>query len=247
MKIGLIQSRGIGDILIALPIAKYFRDQKHTVYWPIDERFAPSFLPAVDYVNFLPFPFEATLDGFVNRPRKLLEEAGCEKIISLYSYLTGDGSGGALYDKRLSASLKFDEYKYAIAGVPFLEKWRLNIRRNRKRETELQAKLVRQPDYVVIQKVGSNFKTDFRFPPGFEKSQKIEITEQTDNIFDWLTILENARLLVLVDSCFANLVEQLNLRTPKVFLLRSEARFTPVLKNHWHFPVEVPAEALAAT
>jgi len=55
--LGLIQSRGIGDIIIALPIAKYYHDRGVEVYWPIDARFLPSFQNAVDYVKFIPFPF----------------------------------------------------------------------------------------------------------------------------------------------------------------------------------------------
>ena len=54
MKIGLIQSRGIGDIIIGLPIAKYFVDQGHVVLWPINEEFMSSFVNAAPYVEFLP-------------------------------------------------------------------------------------------------------------------------------------------------------------------------------------------------
>jgi hypothetical protein len=57
----------------------------------------------------------------------------------------------------------------------------------------------------------------------------------TDNIFDWLLILEKANLLILIDSCFANLVEQLNMPNTKIFGFRSEIAFTPVLKNRWRF------------
>jgi len=36
MQIGLIQTRGIGDIIIALPIADFFTAKGYKVTWPID-------------------------------------------------------------------------------------------------------------------------------------------------------------------------------------------------------------------
>ena len=50
----------------------------------------------------------------------------CDPIITLY----GDGSV-------VSNSVKFDEYKYAIAQVPFHEKWNLKLVRNAERERVL--------------------------------------------------------------------------------------------------------------
>jgi len=58
VKIGLIQSRGIGDIIIALPIAKYYADQGNEVYWPIYEGFVPSFTNTAPYVRWLPVPLK---------------------------------------------------------------------------------------------------------------------------------------------------------------------------------------------
>jgi hypothetical protein len=81
--LGLIQSRGIDDIIIALPIAKYCHDRGVGVHWPIDQRFLPSFLGAVNYVNFI--PFRATIDGFLNTPFRLLDAVLCSRVVTLYS------------------------------------------------------------------------------------------------------------------------------------------------------------------
>src|SRR5262249_43239180 len=54
MQIGLIQTRGIGDIIIALPIAKHLVDQGHTVVWPIYAPYVRPFQEAAPYVEFLP-------------------------------------------------------------------------------------------------------------------------------------------------------------------------------------------------
>jgi len=39
----------------------------------------------------------------------------------------------------------------------------------------------------------------------------------------------------MIDSCFSNLVEQLNLPMEKYFVLRSPMQYTPVMKNGWIF------------
>jgi hypothetical protein len=64
--------------------------------------------------------------------------------------------------------------------------------------------------------------------------QIIEITPSiTNNVFDWLTILERAQSLILVDSVFANIVDQMNIGDDRYFIPRSHIGLTPVLGNHW--------------
>jgi hypothetical protein len=229
-KLGIIQSRGIGDIIIALPIAKWFSERGFHVYWPIDESFFPSFSSVVDYVNFIPFKFTHTMDGFLAAPMRMLNEQGCDPIIPLYSFL----SGANLPRRDLFGSQKFDEYKYAISGVPFCEKWNLSLKRNLERENALFQKIIKTEKYVVEHLTGSNchFDNPFNFDPSV---QVVKITPETENIFDWIKILENAESLVMVDSCFSNLVEQLGITKQKVFILRSDVRFTPVLLSNWKF------------
>ena len=230
-KLGLIQSRGLGDIIIALPIAHYYSERGWTVYWPIDQRFLPSFQAAVDYVEFIPFDFKPSVDGFLMTPMRLLKAQACDKIIPLYSYL----SGTTVPNLAFARSLKFDEYKYAVAGVPFAEKWNIQIERAPSREQALFDRVVKQEHYVVRQLIGSDCAAMAPVPGEFSSHQVIDIAELTDNIFDWLLVLEKASLLILVDSCYANLVEQLGIATRKQFLFRSEVSFTPVLRGAWEF------------
>ena len=83
-RIGLIQTRGIGDIIIALPIADHFLERGAEVYWPIDEAFLPAFAAAKPQVHFLPVN---RADGyFFARPLKMLQDLNCTRIISLYNY-----------------------------------------------------------------------------------------------------------------------------------------------------------------
>lgn len=229
MKIGLIQSRGLGDIIIALPIARWYQQHGHEVYWPVDRRFATMLQRVVDYATFIPFDFEHTLDGFLYEPRRLLQERKCDKTVILYSYL----SDIPTLNPALFNSLKFDEYKYAVAGVPFTEKWSLMIKRDIGRERELFSRLVKpNTPYVVTHALPGQTVV---IPPEYKRHQHIVLTEETDSLFDWMMILESAALVIMVDSSPANLVEQWNIPAKKQLILRSEVRFTPVFARDWTY------------
>jgi hypothetical protein len=133
--------------------------------------------------------------------------------------------------------MKFDQYKYSVAGVPFQEKWRLEscITRDPQKEQALkdQLTLPGQP-YVVLHLEGSDHRADFDrsiIPAGWAQ---IEITaDQTDSIFDWITTLEGAESIVCVDSVIANLVDQLGIGEDRYFIPRSHIHLTPVLGQAW--------------
>jgi len=236
VKIGLIQTRGIGDIVIAAPIAQYYVERGHDVYWPVDQRFHPFVQTAFPVINFLPVDQsvtgDATLEYFYSQPLAQLQEMGCEQIFCLYSYL----SGLDVVNAKLAKSLKFDEYKYAVANVPFSQKWGLRVNRHRERELQLVEKLGIERPYALLHEEGSNFKLEIQLPSDVqERLQVVRISSITVNPFDWIGIIESASLFACVDSCFANLAEQLNLCADKYLFLRSDIRATPVFKNNWKF------------
>ena len=236
MKIGLIQTIGMGDIIIALPIAKFFHEQGNEIFWPILEEFLPSFKSSAPWVNWIGISRDAR-DFFYQTPLDILSKINAEKIIILYNYMYQHKE---IPNKLLQRTLKFDQYKYAISEVPFDLKWNLEscILRNENREMELYTKLVKKEDYMVIQQNGSNFERQFDLTEAHKKGQQvIEITKITDNIFDWLTVIERAKTLVLIDSVFANLVDQMKFgkNIPKYFAVRSRSTFTPVLLQNWNY------------
>jgi hypothetical protein len=234
MRIGLIQTRGIGDIIIALPIADYFLERGDEVYWPIDSTMVPMFQPVKPEVNFIPVPPDEGY--FYETPLAQLRELQCDRIITLYSYLGSNLIVKKINDVKLSSFLKFDEYKYAIAGVPFSRKWDLRIMRNLQREEQLKARLNISRPYICFHGAGSTCAVNFRLPSDWtRKYQVVEISALTDSPFDWISTLEQASKLLMIDSCFSNLVEQLNLKVEKYFIPRSAVQFTPVLKNGWIF------------
>ena len=240
MKIGIIQTRGIGDIIIAAPIAMYYIAKGHDVYWPVDERFIKPFSLAFPSINFIGIPISIPLhsaDYFYLEPKRILEKIGCDKTFCLYSFLSANFDfGQTALEKRLFESLPFDCYKYAIANVPFSEKWNLKINRDIQREKSLYEKLNISPseDYVVIHQESAGFKAPInQLLKNYPKV--ITIEPITDNFFDWIDVLENCKAAFLIDSLYANLVEQLNLPITKTLYLRSPHPFTPIFKNDWRY------------
>ena len=121
-KLGIIQSRGIGDIVIALPIAKHYADQGNEIYWPICEDFVSHFKDVAPWVNWMAVPVDATGEFFLNTPLERLASVGIteeDDVIYLYQYLS---SVPEKTDPDLFAMMKFDQYKYAAAGVAFRDR-----------------------------------------------------------------------------------------------------------------------------
>ena len=82
---------------------------------------------------------------------------------------------------------------------------------------------------------GSDFAVDVDLSIVPQGWQIIEITEQTPCVFDWLMILEKAQSLILVDSIFANIVDQMNIGDDRYFIQRSHIGLTPVHGGVWHW------------
>jgi hypothetical protein len=239
MKIGLIQTRGIGDLIIALPIAQYFAERGHQVHWPIDPKFLGFMQRAYPRVNFIAVDTPDCRDGqgardfFYNEPLQKIKALNCDPIFCLYSHM--DGMKGP--NERLAHSLKFDEYKYAVTKVPFSEKWKLKIERNKERELDLFRRLDIKGRYICVHSEGENFKANIDLPADWRKDfQIVPVSPITDSVFDWIYTFENAAKLVMIDSCFSNLVDQLNIECEKYLVLgKAAAQFTPVFRNGWIF------------
>jgi hypothetical protein len=237
--IGLVQTGAIGDIVIALPIAKYWIEQGHRVFWPIDSRFFEFFREAAPYVDFLPVDIKLTgvSNGvyFVEAPKAMLAAVHCEQVHVLYSFL----GAYPLEHRNFAHSLKFDEYKYAVTGVPFREKWNLQLTENTGRQADLRRQLQLPDDYIVVHEEGgpgSNFHRAIQLTPEHQRERRIvKIQPLTASPFDWIDVFRGAAEIHVVDSLHANLIEQLRLPVRKTLYLRSEVRLTPVFSDGWQF------------
>jgi len=272
VKIGIIQLRGAGDCLITVPIAKYLFKKGMDIHWVIDEKFYKGFKYAFPYVKFYPLSVEEkTIQSNIRNPywfetpRQMLIDAGCDEVISFpYEetlHFNKIGLPSRMIDPvairakelKLAFHTTFDQFKYAVCSVPFEEKWNLDIRRNLKKEEEFFDKVVPNKDklYVVTHLSGAMGRIEYKLNTeeflkniGMEEHDVIEISPITDNVFDWITVIEKSSCFIGLDSFFVNLVDQMNMTIPKFFIRRSPLNFTPVLKNSWEFiPVNLATDS----
>lgn len=233
-RLGIIQSRGLGDLIITLPIAHYYYKEGWDIYWPICEEFVSSMKPTAPWVNWIPIPFDRPGRYFYDVPMERLRNFRCDEILPLYQALTGHPEfSNEIYFQYT----KFDQYKYIRAGVPFHHKWQLNncITRDLDREQTLYNRVVTNPNYAILHLQGWDHKAQFDPSIIPQDWAQIEITPMTDNIFDWLTVIERAQSIIMVDSSMANLVDQLGLGDDRYFIPRSHIGLTPVQGHHWHW------------
>jgi hypothetical protein len=231
-RLGIIQSRGLGDVVIALPIAHHYHKEGWEILWPILEEFIPNVERHVPWVKWIPLQFDAPGRYFYDVPYERLKNFRCDEIMPLYQHL----SGHTFAEERYFQYTSFDQYKYIRAGVPFLEKWQLDqcITRDPEEEQRLYDQLVTNPNYAIVHLEGSDHTAQFDstiIPPDWAT---IYIKPGlTPSIFNWRTLIERAQSIIMVDSCMANLVDQLGLGTDHYFIQRSHIGLTPVLNLPW--------------
>lgn len=231
-RLGIIQSRGLGDLVIAIPIAGYYYKLGWDVYWPIDQQFLPHVEHHVPWIHWIPIPVDPQGRYFYDVPMERLKNFKCDEIIPLYQHLTGHPFSEEKYFQYTG----FDQYKYIRADVPFLDKWNLSeyITRDKPAEDDLYDKLVSNPNYAVLHLEGSNHTAEFDHTMIPEDWSTIYIKPgYTPSIFNWLKIIEGAQSVICVDSCIANMIDQMKIDNDLYFIQRSHIGLTPVLNNPW--------------
>jgi hypothetical protein len=234
-KLGIIQPGKIGDIIICLPIAKWYYDKGYDVIWPVDRNIINNFIDYVEYVKFIPIDFDCRV------AHQICFNEMCNKIIDVSFTITGASSFNS--ENYLKQDLySFDEYKYFLADVPFEEKWNLKITRHMDREDNLEKFHYINSPYVIIQENSSDCVRKVQWTN--ETIRRIDITNASASVFDWITVLEKAEQHILIESAISNMVDQLNITVPKQILLLkngyygdklNDARFRgePVLRLNW--------------
>lgn len=225
-KIGIIQPGRIGDIIICLPIALYYRQLGREIVWPCDSRFINMFKESTPWVSWV------SVSG--NSSNKIVE--GAKNILKKNNipYLAINSTSGIRdMPSTPTHTVRFDELKYIKASVPFEWKWRLSecldkAVYSRKLFDDFN---LEDEKYAVTHLDGSNWKSNS--PIIWQKYQRVNISPMTSSVFDWLTVIMRAKKICMVDSCFANIVEGLQLPQERIFILRSDKWLTPTLKPGW--------------
>ena len=231
-KLGIIQTRGLGDIIIALPIAHFYHKEGWHIHWPICEQWVEQMEHHAPWVKWIPITPDSG-GFFYNTPLERLNNFKCSEIICLYQSLTGHPE---FTKEPWFQHTGFDQYKYIKAGVPFLNKWKLNecLTRDADRERKMFDQIIGTDEtpYVVTHLTASQFTADFDksiipedwriVPIGFE-----------GYIFDWLTIIERAECIIMTDSVMSNLVDQLGIGEDRYYLPGNHIQLTPTFGHHW--------------
>jgi len=251
IKRGIIQSRGLGDIIIALPIARHYFDQGDEIVWPVCEEFYSSVKDHVKWVNWVSIPADPEGKFFLETPLSVFKDWGVDPDEALYLYQFLN-TVPELTDPEMFNILKFDQYKYQTAGVPFKKKWDLGrcVARSNEGELALQDRLKRDGllggRYAVVHLTGSSARVDQSIVNWFDPAVKIINVDlyKTDSIFDWIGVLERAEAIVCLDSAVANMVDQLGINGPELYWIRRSAwDLTPVQGEAWKFvPTNLPIQ-----
>ena len=72
-KRGIIQSRGLGDIIIALPIARHYWQQGEEIVWPICKEFHSSVKDHAAWVTWVPIDADPAGRFFLDRPLEVFK------------------------------------------------------------------------------------------------------------------------------------------------------------------------------
>jgi hypothetical protein len=234
-KLGIIQTRGLGDIMIALPIALNYHEQGYHVHWPVVSTWVEQLAAQAPWVKWIPIepdpgPF------FYDTPRERLKNFGCDEIICLYQALTGHPE---FTQEPWFQHTAFDQYKYIRAGVAFKDKLRLGecIQRDPQREADLKAKILGTDTspYIVTHLTSS--EQTVRYDPSIIPNgwRVIDITSE-GRIFDWLKIIEGAEAVIMTDSVMANLVDGMDIQGPeRYFIPQHHIQLSATLLGAWTY------------
>lgn len=221
-RLGIIQPGRLGDIIICLPIAKWYADRGYEVFWPIENSYTRNFSGYVDYVNFIGID---SLDCNTARGECI---SRCNTIIDLsITFPNGSPYNDSVFFQN-RRSMAFDQIKYSFANVPFEEKWNLFFNRNLEAENKLESQIYKSSDsFTLVHTRGSS--ESFVYHPEVDEAV-VYVNDISNSIFDWCGLIEKANKIVAIDSSFANLVEQYGFTGPK-FLVRRAADVRPTYKN----------------
>lgn len=144
--------------------------------------------------------------------------------------------GNRIYDN-IPDNLTWDEFFYYSHNIDFKYRWDLFIlNRDIEKEMELYNKLNPNNDeYVLIHSKGSDNIDRIDYNVLDNKIKHIFVEKHTNNLFDWIGLIYNAKEIHCVESSFHHLVDSLdNLNCKLFFHTQKNTRL-----NHHKFKKEI--------
>lgn len=209
-----------GDILICLPIAKWYFDMGYDIDWLCPKEYHELFRN-IDYAT--------PIDSQTNDYHFVLDLAfGINKGTSLHYWWM---NSRPTWQSFVSA-------KYFLAGLPIKYRWNLIWKRDLQRE-ELLYKRIKErclSDYAVVHESTWDFKGSI-----FTTLPKVLFECIDDfNIFDWYLVLLNSQEIHCIDSSLCNFVDAIpELHSKKKFYYITSKvpslEDRTILINNWRF------------
>lgn len=196
-RLGIIQPGRLGDIIICLPIAKYYFDRGYEVIWPVLKQHYNTFRD-IDYVQAI--SLDCDINNCVSRAKEICNPIECEQLDLSFGFYN---SSAASYHSDINYAKNFVEAKYKLSNVPLHERWNLSFSRDKQREDLLYKQMVKKIDYILVHE---NSSQGHHFSADGDNIIKVLPLEDF-NIFNWMKIIENAQEIHCVDSSICNLIE----------------------------------------
>lgn len=159
-----------------------------------------------------------------------------EQAMDLLSWMAPQGFKFIGHHK-LNRSIGFDRSFYEIAGIAFERRWdAFMVTRNHAREINLMGKLILPDEYVFVHDDPERgYKIDLTQVPRLPVVRATR--NMTDNILDWIGVIQHAKSVHCIESSFAFLIDSLK-TVPKELVLHRYARqldtaTTPTYKLPW--------------
>jgi len=181
----IIQPGRFGDIVICLPIAKYYFDAGYEVDWLVP----PEYVSMFRNINYCT-PIDKINQHYYD-------------VIDLSFGFNGPPEAWWQVTKPRWSS--FVEAKYFLAHTPLEEKWSLSWERDTDREDELFDKLDLPSRYLVYHDDGSQSSFNLELPAELDKIKFSKVEDYT--VFDWYKVLEKAEEIHCIDSLLCNFVD----------------------------------------
>lgn len=208
-----------GDILICLPIAKWYSDFYDVIEWLCPKEYHINFRN----INYCTPVYQTTIKY--------------DKVIDMSFGLNVNTTLHKWWNGTREQWQSFIIPKYIIAEVPLIKRWNLIWTRNGEREDSLYDKVIQEygKEYAVVQ----DFTHDFHM--NIKVENKVTFVPYDDyNIFDWYKVLLKAKEIHCIDSCLANFVEVIPelLEKPKYYYPTAKVPSMcdrTLLINNWRF------------
>jgi len=187
----LIKQPGkVGDIIICLPIARWYGSQGYSVHWLCPEKYHPLFT-GVDYA--VPV---STASGFYDH------------VIDIGFGLDQKSPSQKIWMSRRKDLDSFVTLKYELAGVPISESHNLHYKRDEKKEQELFDIVITNPSmpYALVHN-----RSDYgdAIDPDTDLAVIQFSLVEGYTIFHWAKIIERAAEIHCIDSCLLNFADRL--------------------------------------